>query len=74
MTDLERVWTPPPQISEQVDQAVQPEILQSMGQAKELQVAEDERVGQERPPWAVAVTMERALVLEPVPQDLEHAP
>merc|ERR1719454_1715947 len=38
-TDLERVWTPPPHTSEQPPKADQPESLQSMGQAKALQVA-----------------------------------
>jgi hypothetical protein len=71
-TDLARVWTPPPQSSEQADQAVQPESLQSIGQAKVLQDLALPVLGQARPPWAVAVKTERLRNLVPVAQVLEQ--
>ena len=52
----------------------QPEILQSMGQPKVLQVAVEESVAQTTPPCCTSVRMERDLVLVPVPQDLVQAP
>jgi len=45
-----------------------------MGQLKVLQVVEAEKVGQPAPPLEVWVTIERDLVLEPVPQVLLQAP
>jgi len=48
--------------------------LQSTGQAKVLQLLDQLKEEQALPPLAVAVTMERTLVLEPVPQDLVQVP
>ena len=44
-----------------------------MGQPKVLQLRELDKVGQRTPPCLTSVMMERALVLEPVPQVLVHA-
>ena len=76
MTDLERYLVPVAQVLEQAEKAdQQPESLQSMGQAKGMQVVVETRVGQPRPPKAVAaVRTERVLVLDPVPHDLVQAP
>ena len=73
MIDLERDWTPPPQSSEQVAQADQPETLQSMGQAKVWQLLITLVTGQARPPFLVAVMMERVVYLVPVAQVAEQA-
>jgi hypothetical protein len=48
--------------------------LQSIGQAKVLQVVDEVKVAQATPPRAAAVRMERVLVLEPVPQVLVQEP
>ena len=72
-TERLRVCTPPPQFSEQVPQAVQPETLQSIGQANELQVREVDKEGQAVPPYFEEVTTLRVLVFEPVPQVLVQA-
>ena len=68
-----RVWTPPPQFSEQVPQAVQPETLQSMGQAKVLQVLYSLSMGQVTPPWMAELRTERLRFLVPVAQVLVQA-
>jgi hypothetical protein len=49
-------------------------MAQLMGQAKVLQAAEEVKEGHFTPPNLTSVVMERDLVLEPVPQDFEHAP
>ena len=67
-----RFLVPLPQVEEQAVKEVQRVHLQSMGQPKVLQVREFDRVGQVRPPCLTSVTMERALVLPPVPQVLVH--
>ena len=72
MMERVRNLVPLPQVAEQAVKEVQPVTLQSMGQAKVLQVREFDRVGQVRPPCLTSVTMERALVLPPVPQVLVH--
>jgi hypothetical protein len=64
---------PVPQDLVQAPYLDQPETLQSMGQAYVLQVVVELKPGQPTPPLAVAVTTERVLVLEPVPQDLVQA-
>jgi predicted phage gp36 major capsid-like protein len=69
------VFEPVPQVLVQEPYLDHPETLQSMGQAKRLQVVDEERIGQTMPPWATSVIMERDLVLEPaVPQEAEQAP
>jgi hypothetical protein len=73
-TELERFLEPVPQEAEQGVQAEKPESLQLIGQAKVLQVVVEVKVGQPAPPKRAAVTTERVLVLEPVPQDLVHTP
>merc|ERR1712127_897932 len=44
-----------------------------MAQAKVLQLRVTELMGQTTPPWVSSVTMERVLVLRPVPQVLVQA-
>ena len=73
MTDLERYLVPVAQVLVQADQAVKEEILQSMGQAKVLQLGCSRRWGQATPPKAVEGMTERVLVFEPVPQVLVQA-
>ena len=73
MTDLVRNLVPVPQVLEQAPKADQPESLQSMGQAKVLQLGCSRRWGQATPPKAVEVMTERVLVLVPVPQVLVQA-
>jgi hypothetical protein len=73
-TERLRDLVPVAQDLEQPPKADQLETLQSIAQAKVLQVVVTLRPGQPTPPWAVAVTTERVLVLEPVPQDLVQAP
>merc|ERR1719446_1315374 len=70
---LARVWMPPPHFSEQLDHPDQPESLQSMGQAKVLQVCTCLLMGQVLPPWAFQATTERVRDLVPVAQVAEHA-
>ena len=72
-TERLRVCTPPPQFSEQVPQAVQPETLQSTGQAKALQVLYSLSIGQVAPPCTAVVRMERLRRLVPVPHVAVHA-
>jgi hypothetical protein len=73
-TERDLVLEPVPHDLVQAPKADQPETLQSMGQRKVLQVVEEESTGHTTPPRATAVTIDRALVLEPVPQDLVQAP
>jgi hypothetical protein len=68
-----RFLVPEPQVAEHAVKAVQRVYLQSMGQPKVLQLRELDKVGQRTPPCLTSVMMERALVLEPVPQVLVHA-
>jgi hypothetical protein len=68
-----RLLVPEPQVAEHAVKAVQAVTLQSMGQPKVLQLRELDKVGQRTPPCLTSVMMERALVLEPVPQVLVHA-
>ena len=58
-TDLARVWTPPPQMSEQAPQPAQPERTQSMGHFCSLHVRYSTFAGQPIPPWPAAVVIER---------------
>jgi len=73
-TERVRFLEPEAQVAEQEVKADHAETLQSMAQAKVLQVAEAVKEGQPAPPKRATVTMERDLVLEPVPQDLVQAP
>jgi len=71
---MERVFllNPPLHFSEQPKKADQPDTLQSMGQRLVLQGLALESAGHATPPFLTSVITERVLVLEPVPQDLEH--
>ena len=73
MIERVRDLVPEPQVAEQAVKAVQLVTLQSIGQANELQFSEFDREGQGTPPCFTSVTMERDLVLEPVPQVLVQA-
>ena len=73
MTDLVRYLVPTEQDLVQAVKADQPESLQSMGQAKVLQVGCSRRCTQPRPPKAAEVRTERVRVLVPVPQVLVQA-
>jgi len=68
-----RFLEPVPQVAEQAVKAVQEVTLQSMGQAKVLQVFTLEVLGQATPPWAAAFTTERERFLVPVAQVAEQA-
>jgi len=69
-----RVVVPEAQVLVQLVQAVQEESLQSTGHAKVLQEEVTEGTGQPAPSLEFTVITERDLVLEPLPQDLVHAP
>ena len=71
--ERERFLEPVPQVAEQAVKAVQEVTLQSMGQAKVLQVFTLEVLGQATPPWAAAFTTERERFLVPVAQVAEQA-
>jgi hypothetical protein len=73
MTERVRNFVPVPQVAVHALYADQPDCLQSTAQAKVLQVVEEVKVGQPRPPRLVEVTMERVLVFMPVPQDFVQA-
>merc|ERR1712100_351866 len=68
-----RFMVPEPQVAEHAVKAVQLETLQSIGQAKEWQFSELDRIGHGTPPCLTSVTTERDLVFDPVPQVLVHA-
>ena len=73
MTDLGRVWIPPPQSSEHLSQLLdQPETLQSIGHMKVSQVLESVKEGQPAPLYAGALTTERERRLNPLSQVLEQ--
>jgi len=68
-----RFLEPVPQVAVQAVKAVQEVTLQSMGQAKVLQVFKEAKAGQATPPWAAATTTERERFLVPVAQVAEQA-
>jgi hypothetical protein len=72
--ERERFLEPVAQVTEHAVKAVQEVTLQSMGQAKVLQVFTLEVLGQATPPWAAAFTTERERFLVPVAQVAEQAP
>jgi hypothetical protein len=73
-TERVRFLVPVAQLAEQAVKADHADTLQSTAQAKVLHVVEAVKEGQPTPPKRATVTMERFLVLEPVPQDLEQTP
>jgi hypothetical protein len=72
--ERERFLEPVPQVAVQAVKAVQEVTLQSMGQAKVLQVFTEVNTGQDAPPSAAAFTTERERFLVPVAQVAEQAP
>jgi hypothetical protein len=72
--DLERDLVPTPQVLEQAPQAPQPESLQSMGQAKVLQLLKPMLLPQGLPPKRAGVTMDLVRRWVPVAQVAEQAP
>jgi len=74
ITERDLVFEPVAQDLVQAVYSDQPETLQSMGQAKVLQVAVAWGVLQATPPFSADVITERSLDLRPEPQDLSQAP
>jgi hypothetical protein len=72
-TERLRFLVPVAQVLVQALKAVQAETLQSMGQAKVLQVLMELKMGQARPRKAAATTVERVRFLVPVAQVAEQA-
>jgi hypothetical protein len=72
-TERLRDLAPVAQDLEQLPKADHSETLQSMGQAKVLQVWSCLVMGQETPPWTLTFTMERLRILVPVAQVAEQA-
>jgi hypothetical protein len=68
-----RFFEPEPQVAVQALKAVQAVTLQSMGQAKVLQVLMLVATGQAMPPWAFVFNTERERFLVPEPQVAEQA-
>jgi hypothetical protein len=74
MTDLDLLWTPPPQSSEQVPQSDQLERTQSMGQASSLQLLVLRSSPHSMPPLDARVITDLVVDWVPVPQDWEQVP
>jgi len=75
MMERERfLVAPSPQLLEQEENLVQPDILQSTGHETALQLALLMRLGHLRPPIRAAVTIDLVEVLRPPLHVLEHAP
>jgi hypothetical protein len=71
--ERERFLEPVPQVAEQAVKAVQEVTLQSMGQAKVLQVFTEVRTGQAEPPSEAELITERERFLVPEAQVAEQA-